>query len=426
MLLGQRRLVKQTRSDRSPQAAPLTMLQYQKAYAELEREIDTWKQLIQLAPIGFLHIDEDNQLIGCNSQACSLLNIQLSHPQRRRLLLELVRSYELDALIEQTRQTQTHCQREWIFYPSATDLPSISQQQPCHLRGYASPLPEDRVAVFLENRQEAVLLAQQRDRWISDVAHELKTPLTSIRLVAETLQPRLPEPTRGWVDRLLQETVRLSNLVQDLLDMNQLEMRSTPALTLTTVDLPRMIHTAWLSLEPLASKKHLHFDYSGLDRCLLQADAPRLHRVFLNLLDNAIKYSPEHEAIQVQVSLQPSTSTTPPQVQVDVIDSGEGFPEMDLLHVFDRFYRADPSRARLSYERETGDYAKQTLTTQMDTPQSTLLSNGTGLGLAIVRQIVEAHHGTVKAANHPKTGGGWLRVWLPFDHGAIDLPHHLS
>jgi two-component system phosphate regulon sensor histidine kinase PhoR len=79
------------------------------------------------------------------------------------------------------------------------------------------------VGVFLENRQEAALLVQQRDRWTSDVAHELKTPLTSIRLVAETLQPRVDDSQRRWLDRLINETIRLSNLVEDLLNLSRLQ-----------------------------------------------------------------------------------------------------------------------------------------------------------------------------------------------------------
>jgi two-component system phosphate regulon sensor histidine kinase PhoR len=106
------------------------------------------------------------------------------------------------------------------------------------------------VGVFLENRQEAALLVQQRDRWTSDVAHELKTPLTSIRLVAETLQSRIDPKLKVWVDRLINETLRLSNLVEDLLNLSRLQGQQSQGLNPKPVDLPQLIQAAWLSLEP--------------------------------------------------------------------------------------------------------------------------------------------------------------------------------
>jgi two-component system phosphate regulon sensor histidine kinase PhoR len=281
------------------------------------------------------------------------------------------------------------------------------------------------VGVFLESREEAVLLAQQRDRWISDVAHELKTPLTSIRLVAETLQSRLAPPIRDWVDRLLQETIRLSNLVQDLLDLNQLQAQPSARLSLKTVDLPRLIQSAWDCLEPLAREKQIQLDYIGPEDLRLQADEARLHRVLLNLLDNSVKYSPVHQRVQVRLELTaPNSQFSAQQVHLEVIDAGPGFPENALPHLFERFYRVDPSRTRtlpglslssteLSNSASGTTYRYTAADLRQGTPGSST-SSSSGLGLAIVRQIVESHQGTVTASNHPETGGAWLQVWLPW------------
>ncbi|HEY9895267.1 MAG TPA: HAMP domain-containing sensor histidine kinase [Candidatus Sericytochromatia bacterium] len=399
------------------------------AQEALLTDLETWRHLSLAAPIGILQVDEENQLIWCNAQAGQLLSIQPPNSPTRRLLLELVRSYELDQLIEQTRVLRKPCQSNWTFHPVCADPSQLSRQMPRPLRAHSLPLRDGCVGVFLESRQEAVLLAQQRDRWISDVAHELKTPLTSIRLVAETLQIRLEPPLRDWIDRLLDETIRLSSLVQDLLDLSQLEANPHPSLRCKTVDLTRLIQSAWFGLEPLARKKQLRLDYVGPDRLLIQLDESRIHRVLLNLLDNAIKYSPPQQAIRVQASLitnDRSAPNLPKQlVQLDVIDAGLGFPSDALPYVFDRFYRADPSRSRSPAEVEVSKtYAvgKNTATSSSassDDAQSTKgthavpVSSGSGLGLAIVRQIVEAHQGSVQASNHPETHGGWLQVFLP-------------
>ncbi|MBO1351820.1 MAG: PAS domain-containing sensor histidine kinase [Hormoscilla sp. GUM202] len=364
---------------------------------QLEQEINNWKQLLQVAPIGYLQVDDQNQLLWCNQQACQLLCLQL--PASPRLLLEVVRCYELDHLIGQTRDSQKPCQQEWMFYPTCDYVREVKcDRPPFVLRGYGIPLPKEQVGVFLENRQEVAVLSGQRDRAFSDVAHELKTPLTSIRLVAETLISRLDPPLRNWIDRLLSEVIRLSDLVEILLDIGRLEKEAYHSLNLKTLDLPALISSAWLSLEPLARKKQLQFYYTGPESLMIQADEQRIYRVLINLLDNSIKYN--IQAGEIQVKLRP----TDRQIQIEVIDRGTGFTESELPYVFERFYRGgDPSRARSATANVTGEIRPDLLST-----------NGSGLGLAIVRQIIEAHQGYVRASNHPETGGAWLEVFLPW------------
>ena len=293
-----------------------------------------------------------------------------------------------------------------------------------------------------------MMLAQQRDRAFSDLAHELKTPLTSIRLVAETLQSRLEPPNRNWIDRLLSEVIRLSDLVEVLLDLGQLEKGANRCLNLKTLNLPELIQSAWLSLEPLARKKQLQLDYSGPESLLMQADEHRLYRVLINLLDNSIKYSPDREQILVRVSLEPQTinsSVSTQQIHLQVIDRGAGFPETALPYVFERFYRGEPSRVRsqsgfAGTQEIRGDRIAVTYPQVLGRSQGELWdsfgkagtpslgdeqvldlppSRGSGLGLAIVRQIIEAHHGSVSASNHPETGGAWLQVFIPWQRPEV-------
>ncbi|HSM82508.1 MAG TPA: HAMP domain-containing sensor histidine kinase [Nodosilinea sp.] len=397
-----------------------TQPQQQQQLHSLGTSRDTLERILQGAPIGYLQVDEENQLTWCNDQANRLLkmNQPLTGPvQRRRLLLEVARSYELDALIEEAREQQSCCQREWMVYQISPD-PLHPKEEPTYpLRGYALPLDNGEVGVFLENRQEAALLVQQRDRWTSDVAHELKTPLTSIRLVAETLQPRVDEAQRRWLDRLVNETIRLSNLVEDLLNLSRLQRDQFQGLNLKPVDLPQLIQVAWHGLEPLAQVKDLELEYDGPQQCLVDLDETLFYRVLLNLLDNAIKHSPSQASIYLRLTLPPRASSGPTDTDPDacltleVMDMGEGFNPKDLPYIFDRFYRADPSRSR-GPTLQGGPEAELGIAPGM--------SRGSGLGLAIVSQIVEAHSGTITAANHPDLGGAWLRLRLP----ASALPDH--
>lgn len=182
-------------------AIALSNLQQQ----QLKTQLQIWQLILQVAPIGYIQVDEENQLLWCNQQARQMLNIQRWETGQVRLLLEVVRSYELDELIENTRQKQELCQREWVFHSAWPLSETIGTQSAITICGYGWPLPEGEVGVFLENRQSLVDLVRARDRWLSDLAHEFKTPLTSISLVAEALQSRLEPPGRHWVDRLIKE-----------------------------------------------------------------------------------------------------------------------------------------------------------------------------------------------------------------------------
>lgn len=336
-----------------------------------------WGEMIQTLPCGCLVVDEENQLLLCNPAAQDLLCLHRWQPGQTRLLLELVRSYELDQLIERTRTQTTPCTEEWAFYPP----PGESAPLPIALRATAQQLSAGQVVVFLENRQTLVELSQARERWVTDLTHELKTPLTAMQLVAEALHQRLEPPLQTWVTRLLEELKRLINLVHNWLEVAQ---GHSPVRNPSPVDLPALVQTVWQTLAPLAQRKNLTLDYRGPASLWLPGDELRLYRMLCNLLDNSIKYSPEGAAICVGITPQEMQQ----RVMIEVIDQGPGFPPADLPYLFERFYQGQIH------------------------PQ--WQESGTGLGLAIVRQIVTAHGGEVRAANHPEWGGAWLQIQLPW------------
>ncbi len=275
----------------------------------LNEALSDFRQLLKSAPVGYLQVDEESRLLWCNQRAQEFLDIEQSdYSAQPRLLLAIVRSYELDQLIERTRQKQIPCEASWTFNSISTDPFNYLERPAYPLQGYGVPMINGQVGVFLENKQEAVLLAQQRDRWISDVAHELKTPLTSIRLVAELLQSRVPPSLLSWVERLLKEVIRLSKLVDDVLNMNSLEQRHTQIQEATDTDIVPLIQEAWLGVEPLAKLKQLTLDYAGPEHLSARVDKRLMHSVLINLLSNAVKYSPAQQMIRVSLSLVPSST----------------------------------------------------------------------------------------------------------------------
>ncbi|AFZ25699.1 signal transduction histidine kinase [Cylindrospermum stagnale PCC 7417] len=375
---------------------------------DLQQSLQTYQDLLDFAPLGYLQVDEENQLLWCNQQSREILQLQRWQAGQVRLLLELVRSYELDQLIEHTRDRQKPQMREWVFHPSGETATEILSMKSLALRASSLPLPQGQVGVFLENRQPLLDMNQARDRSFSDLAHELRTPLTSIRLVAETLQKRLEPPLDRWVNRLMQEVDRLINLVQSWLELTQMETNPSMQLHLEVVEVRSLIASVWETLEPLAQKQDLTLTYSGIENLWIKGDRFRIYQVFLNLLDNSIKYSPpstrihiEAKILQVVDSHQSNTSSQ--HLEINIIDSGIGFSPADLPHIFERFYRGDQARTR----------------SPMPESNSTTAIIGSGLGLAIVRQIVIAHGGAIKAMNHPETGGAWMQVQLP---EVVDTP----
>lgn len=356
----------------------------------LRQEVEEWYKILERSPQGFLRVDRDNQLLWCNQKARQILHLNRWQPGQIRLLLELVRSYELDQLIEQTRATQTPQTKQWEFHPSHdAQTRAESQGNSVHIQGSALPLVDGDVAVYLEDQAEYFLLKRTQEKLLSDLTHELRTPLTAMRLVAETLEPRLTGMDQKLVTQMMGEINRLYYLVQDWLELSRLSSHPHQVLSHQTFDLVRLIHTTWETLAPIAQQKKISLHYEGLDTLTMEGDGDRLTQVFLNLFDNGIKYNPVGLPMVVKLHHQPEAE----QVTIDIIDQGTGFTLEDLPYVFERLYRGEQSRVRQA---------------------NTKVSNqGSGLGLAIAQQIIFAHEGTITARNHPETGGAWLTITLP-------------
>jgi two-component system, OmpR family, phosphate regulon sensor histidine kinase PhoR len=369
----------------------------QKQQAQLQQQLFGWQSLLHEAPIGYLQIDANDRVLWCNQIAQHLLHINKWDAGKTRLLLELVRSYELDRFIDRVR-SQNDAERAadrvtnqliWQFhfgYQEAADSRSI------WLKAHAIPLADGAMAIFVESQQDRVDTATAQERWLGDLAHELRTPLTSIYLLAETLQAKVTPDLTRWADRILTETNRSIDLVQHFSELSRLETPGTQNLRIGSVDLIRLIDDVWHTLAPIAAQKQIEFSCTGLAQLVLELDTARFTQVLINLFDNSIKYCPDRGHISIDIQMLGSN-----RVEIDFCDDGSGFAQTDLPYVFDRLYRGDVSRHRIP--TSNSNFNAHT--------------TGSGLGLAIVRQIILAHQGSIFANNHPTTGGAWLKIILP-------------
>jgi two-component system, OmpR family, sensor histidine kinase SenX3 len=226
-----------------------------------------------------------------------------------------------------------------------------------------------------------------RRDFVANVSHELKTPATSLRLLAESLEETIDEDpiqARLFAAQLKKETERLSHLITDLLDLTRLESQErveNPA----PVDVRGVLMTVLARMRRVARKKNITLQWKRFGRAAqysVHGDETQLTSMFTNLVDNAVQYTPPGGRVEVTGGFEGS------EIVIRVSDTGIGIPQASLPRIFERFYRVDKARSK-----ETG---------------------GTGLGLSIVKHIAENHGGRVTVESTPGEGSTFT-VYLPRD-----------
>jgi len=220
----------------------------------------------------------------------------------------------------------------------------------------------------------------RQKQFIADASHELKTPITLLRLFAEESMHRqdLSESFRQRLIKLSATIFRMDRLVKNLLDLSALEHEDK--LELSDFSLSEVVKTVMDEFYDLILAKKIHFKANLSKTLRVRADREKLRRVLVNILDNAVKYNRKGGEIILDVSETDGT------INISLTNTGPGIPESDLARVFEQFYRVEKSRS--------------------------LKLGGAGLGLTIVRRIVELHGGRVAIESKP---GAWttITVYLP-------------
>ena len=233
---------------------------------------------------------------------------------------------------------------------------------------------------------------EMRKEFVANVSHELRTPLTNVRSYAETIRdsediPRSVE--NSFLDIIISETDRMTRIVQDLLTLSRLDSGRAD-MKMIRFPFREAIESVCRAVE-LEAQRHGHTLVRSYGRTLplITGDRSRIEQVMMNVLSNAIKYTPDGGTITVDAGV------TGKNVWMEVSDTGIGIPAADRERIFDRFYRVDKARSR-----ESG---------------------GTGLGLSIAREIVLRHHGTIALSDHSGPGTT-VRIVLPI-HQAEEQGH---
>jgi len=306
---------------------------------------------------GVIIVDAENSIQLVNPAALAMFNITETEALGHSLIL-VIRQFQLDELLtlcHKTNQTQT----------TILEIPARQQ----YLQATATPLGEalpGNTLLLFQNLTRLRRLETIRQDFISNISHELRTPLASLKALTETLQEGAledPPAAKRFLGRMETEVDAITQMVEELLELSRIESGRVP-LSLAPTPAHEMIAQAVERLITQAERAGLAIEIQCPDSLpKVLADLKRLVQVIVNLLHNAIKFTPLRGQITLSARQQNNL------VLLSVQDTGVGIPADDLARIFERFFKSDRARS----------------------------GGGTGLGLAIARHLVEAHGGTIWA-----------------------------
>jgi len=326
---------------------------------------------------GVLVVDTRGSLILINDNAREMFQLPTSRDLRGASLYEISRHPEMKRLMAEVLACDYSAQcfsteicrdeGRW-FRVNAVSLKAADEKT----LGY--------ILVF-HDVTELKRLETVRADFVANVSHELRTPLTAIRGYTETLlhsPPPDPKDSEQFLGIIYRHSERLGRLIDDLLALSDLESGKVQ-ITLQELQAAELIGRVLEIFQEQARKKEIALSHKiQPDLPPILGDSDRLQQLLINLVDNAVKYTPVGGQVLVSASLVPSGNHHPSMVEIAVADTGSGIPEKDLPRLTERFYRVDKARSR-----ELG---------------------GTGLGLAIVKHIVQAHRGQLKIESQMQKG----------------------
>lgn len=334
----------------------------------LSGERDKLSELVATMADGVVVMDAEGQIVLSNSAAAGILGLRHEQLQGRRFS-ETVRDHQIQQLVSQC---------------AATGQPQSSRVELRRPRKFlnvaASPLLDLQSGDVLLTIQDFTSVQQaeagQRE-FVSNVSHELRNPLAAIKAIVETLESGTIEDeavARDFLGRISQDVDRMSKLVDDLLELSRLESGQL-TLRLGDVAVACLLREVTARFQPAAAERGIILSSDAPDGLpALAADADRLRQVLINLLENALRFTPSGGSISLAAVAGGGS------VEFRVADTGVGIAPEHLPHVFERFYKVDRSRRSIDY------------------------GGGTGLGLAIARQIIEAHGGSMTVTSEEGAG----------------------
>ncbi|ETY75273.1 two-component system histidine kinase PnpS [Lactiplantibacillus fabifermentans] len=333
--------------------------------------------IMRYLPVGVMVIDHHRQVQLSNPAMSELLHQSINTVAH--LYTKDIQLYALTKVIEDTIATQKN-QRATITLTPAPNT-QVVEATTVFIQNSRSHF---QIVLMLYDITEVYMIEQMQDDFVSNASHELKTPITAIAGFTETLLGGAkddPETLDQFLKIIADESQRLIDLIQDVLSLSRIRAQNTTKLTMQSVKLKRLVSQELSVQQQAIEQRHLTVEANIDDAIAVVADQQKLGQIVKNLISNAIKYNRPGGTVTI------SATASPEQWYLTVKDTGIGISADDQQRIFERFYRASPSRSQQ-------------------------VVSGTGLGLAIVKELVTAMHGQISVMSQ-RGVGTTMTVTLP-------------
>ena len=343
-----------------------------------EIQKDRLNTLIENMGSALLLIDDKGFISMINHAYMDLFKVE-EEEYIAKLYYKVIKYKEINAIIEEIFMAERQLKKQIIL------TMGIERK---NFEVYGAPIigPKDEwkgILLVFHDITELKKLESVRKQFVANVSHELNTPVTSIKGFSETLLDGAmhdPQALEHFLSIILKESDRLQELIKELLELSKVEQQDFQ-LNLQEIDIVPVLTDTYAMLEKKALKKHIHFEIQDFTKPIMcEADTFRLKQVCLNLVSNAISYTPSYGKVRITAKEEYE------KVYISIEDTGIGIEEEEFPRIFERFYRVDKDRSR-----ESG---------------------GTGLGLAIAKHIMEAHEGEITIESK-KNVGSTFTIILP-------------
>jgi two-component system phosphate regulon sensor histidine kinase PhoR len=327
---------------------------------------------------GVMAIDLNETIISVNHTAARMFSRNPADLVNRSVQ-EAIRNPDFHRFVRTAFQVQSPCEEDLLFYISEEAVYDVRSSALRNARG-----ERIGILVVLNDVTRLRRLENMRKDFAANVSHEIKTPLTAIKGFVETLKTGAlhhPEEAARFLEIIEKHTHRLSAIIDDLMKLSIIEQKTDKKdVVLENHPLLPVLQSACQICQPLADEKRIQIRLSCEEALSANLNPALIEQAFVNLLDNAVKYSSPESSIEIDARRSEA------DVAVSFRDHGIGIAAEHLPRLFERFYRVDPSRSRRL--------------------------GGTGLGLAIVKHIVNAHSGRITVESTPGKGSQFM-VHLP-------------
>lgn len=340
--------------------------------ASKEPLLPTSEQLIGLLDVGVVCLRPNGVIMTYNDTAAQLLDLRPD--SRGQSMMSVVRDHQLDDFIA---ETMLRGERDEMLLPRRNPARTLK----IHAQAITTAHDTTVMVVIIRDITQISQLERARRDMVASVSHELRTPLAALKLLSETIATNPPaDVAQRMALRISDEVDTLNHLVNDLHDLSQIE---AGRIALQLAPHPPLTHVLRVieRMAPAATAHHIQLNHDVAETLpQVLSDANRVDQVFLNLIHNAVKFTPDHGQISIHactVSL-PHEQAMLPQLPANhpsgdwilfsVSDSGAGIPAEHQQRIFERFYKVDQARTR---------------------------GSGSGLGLAIARHLIEGHGGRI-------------------------------